>query len=181
MKLENKQNFFLSPFWGIKGRLTAAFLFVLTFSSFACRFTVREIGFADFGKDQYRFVLFKDSSIPEKDVKSFLSTAKAAMLDANIIIQVVDVENDTSSLLKYYKEYEGDGKPNIMLISPEKRAKAFFIDKSENFSLALWDIIENILISPARKELTDHIIKSYCVIYFVEGTNEEENKRHVPS
>ncbi len=150
---------------------------MVTLSVFACRFTVREIGFADFGKDQYRFILFKNAGISDAVVRTFKSTASAAMLDANIIVQVIDVEKDTSLYLKYYREYEGEIKPDMMLISPEKRAKAFFVDKRGNFTLELWDIIEDILISPARKELTDHIIKSYCVVYFIEGTNAEENKK----
>ena len=161
----------------MKKTISFLFLFLFTLSSFACRFTVREIGFADFGKDQYHFVLFKDSRVTDKEVKTFRSTARAAMLDANVIVQVIDVESDTSSLVKYYNEYVGEEKPNIMLISPEKRAKAFFIDKSANFSLALWDMIEDVLVSPARKELTDHIIKSYCVVYFVEGTDAKENEK----
>ena len=152
-------------------------LFFTGLSGFACRFTVREIGFADFGKDQYYFVLFKDARVTDDMVRTFKSTAGAAMLDANVNIRVIDVENDTSSLIKYYNKYQGDEKPNIMLISPEKRAKAFFIDKTENFSLALWDIIEDVLVSPARKELDDHIIRSYCVIFFVEGTDKKENEK----
>jgi len=160
----------------VKKLLILIFLLSATLVSFGCRYTVREIGFADFGQDQYRFVLFKDSRISDADVKIFQNTARAAMLDANVIVQVIDVEKDTMAILKYYKEYKGDEKPNIILVSPEKRAKVFFIDKSENFSLALWDLIEDVLISPTRKELTDNIIKSYGVILFVEGTNQEENK-----
>jgi len=161
----------------MKLRLTILFLIVAISNLFACRYTVREIGFADFGKDQYWFVLFNDGSISEADIKTFKNTARAAMLDANVIVEVIDVNKDDSSLTKYYKEYTGKRKPNIMLISPEQRAKEFFIDKSENFSLALWDLIEEILISPARKELTKNIIKAYGVVFFVEGKNKEENKK----
>ncbi len=161
----------------MKLRLTILFLFVAISNLFACRYTVREIGFADFGKDQYWFVLFNDGSISDGDIKTFKNTARAAMLDANVIVEVIDVNNDESSLTKYYKEYAGKRKPNIMLISPEQRAKEFFIDESENFSLALWDLIEEILISPARNELTKNIIKAYGVIFFVEGNNKEENEK----
>ena len=161
----------------MKLRFTILFLFVAISNLFACRYTVREIGFADFGKDQYWFVLFNDGSISDADIKNFKNTARAAMLDANVIVEVIDVNKDDSSLTKYYKEYTGKRKPNIMLISPEQRAKEFFIDKSENFSLALWDLIEEILISPARNELTKNIIKAYGVIFFVEGKNKEENEK----
>lgn len=161
----------------MKKTVVLILLLSVTLASFACRYTVREIGFADFGQDEYRFVLFKDGRISDAEAKTFINTARAAMLDANIIVQVIDVENDTSSIIKYYNEYEGSEKPNIILISPEKRAKAFFIDRTGNFSLAIWDLIEDVLISPARKELTDNIIKAYGVILFIEGTNQKENEQ----
>jgi len=161
----------------VKKLIVIIFLLSVTLVTFACRYTVREIGFADFGQDEYRFVLFKDGRISDTEAKTFMNTARAAMLDANIIVQIIDVEKDTSSILKYYNEYEGSEKPNIILISPEKRAKAFFIDRSGNFSLAIWDLIEDVLISPARKELTDNIIKAYGIILFIEGTNQEENEQ----
>lgn len=161
----------------MKYRITILFLFVAVSNILACRYTVREIGFADFGKDQYWFVLFNDGNISDADIKTFKNTARAAMLDANIIVEVIDVKHDDSPLIKYYNNYTGSIKPRIMLISPEQRAKEFFIDESDNFSLALWDLIEEIIISPARKELTNHIIKAYGVIFFVEGTNKEENKK----
>ncbi len=160
----------------MKKLIVLILLLSVTPASFACRYTVREIGFADFGQDEYRFVLFKDGRISDADAKTFMNTARAAMLDANIIVQVIDVEKDTSSIIKYYNDYEGSEKPNIILISPEKRAKAFFIDRSGNFSLAIWDLIEDVLISPARKELTDNIVKAYGVILFIEGTNQKENE-----
>jgi len=161
----------------MKFRLAILFIFLTSSHLFACRYTVREIGFADFGKDQYYFVLFDDGNISEADIKTFKNTARAAMQDANIIIQVIDINGENSLLTKYYKAYAGKVKPNIMLISPEQRAKEFFIDKSENFSLALWDLIEEILFSPARTELTNHIIKAYSVVLFVEGSNKEENEK----
>ena len=161
----------------IKVLTTTLFLLLFSNLSIACRYTVREIGFADFGKDSYYLVLFNDGRISDADAKIFKSIAHAALLDANIIVQIIDVQNDSSSLLKYYKKYDAGILPNAILASPEKRAQAFFFDESEDFTQTVWELLENIVMSPARKKLADNIIKSYGVIYFIEGTNAEENSK----
>lgn len=144
----------------------------------ACRFTVREIGFADFGKDSYKFVLFKDHRVSDADAKLFQTISYAALLDANITVEVIDVQKDTSSdLLGYYLKSD-DGKfPNAILVSPEGRAKSFTLDDAEDFTQTIWNLLEKIVISAARDELKEHIIRSFGVIYFIEGSNAAENNR----
>jgi hypothetical protein len=158
----------------VKWLLILMFLPFTSLEMLACRYTVREIGFADFGKDSYRLVLFKDERISDSDANMFENISRAALLDANIIVQVLDVKKDTSVLLNYYKEYD-ERKPNIVLFSPEKRAKVFYIDGTGNFEQTIWDLLEEVTISPARKKLKDNIIKSYGIAFFIEGTNKEEN------
>ncbi len=142
----------------------------------ACRYTVREIGFADFGKDSYHLVLFDDSRITDENAKLFAKISGAALLDANIIVHIINVEKgDTSALLKYYKKYDNNGLPNVILVSPEKRAKPFYFNLSGNFSETVWSMLEKILTSRARYQLKKNIIKSYGVVYFIEGKNAKEN------
>lgn len=155
--------------------LTVILLLTSYATSFACRYTVREIGFADFGKDSYRLVLFNDGRLSAADVQMFKTISRAALLDANIDVLVVDVANDTSSILKYYKKYDNGLLPNAILVSPEKRAKAFFFEESTDFMEVVWSLLEKLVISPARKKLTDNIIHSYGVVYFIEGSDNTEN------
>jgi hypothetical protein len=159
----------------MKIKLTIILLLIFYTAGYACRYTVREIGFADFGKDSYQLVLFNDGRISLTDVKTFKSISRAALLDANIDVMIIDIENDTSSVLKYYKKGTDGLLPNVILVSPEKRAKAFFFDESADFMETVWDLLEKLVMSPARKKLTDNIIKSYGVIYFIEGTDKHKN------
>lgn len=155
---------------------TILFLLLLHDVGMACRFTVREIGFADFGKDSYQFVLFKDGRISDADAKLFKNISYAALLDANITVQVIDVQKDSSSpLLEYYTK-SGEGKlPNVILVSPEERAKAFWFDGSEDFTQTVWSLLEKVVTSNARDLLMENIIKSFGVVYFIEGDNAVEN------
>lgn len=161
----------------MKIRFTILFLFILIGDIMACRYTVREVGFADFGKDSYQFVLFKDGRISDTDALLFRNISKAALIDANIIVKVIDILHDKSSpLLKYYKRSQNGELPNVVLFSPEERVKTFMFEKQTDFMQTVWDIIENIISSDARDELADAIVKSYGVIYFIEGDNAEANR-----
>jgi len=142
----------------------------------ACRYTVREIGFADFGKDIYQFVLLKDKNISEANAELFKNISNAALLDANITARVIDVYNDTSSaFLEFYKQSE-DGKfANIVFTSPEGRTKSFQVDIKNDFTQSIWKLIEHIATSSVRDKIFENIIKSYAVIFFIEGTNSEDN------
>ncbi len=144
----------------------------------ACRYTVREIGFADFGSDFYQFVLFKDSRISDADAKLFKNISYAALLDANINAQVIDVQKEKLSLLLEYYKKSSDGKlPNAILVSPEGRAKSLMFNGTEDFTQIIWSLLEKIVTSSARDKLMKNIIKSFGVVYFIEGNNSEENIR----
>ncbi len=161
-----------------KKTISILIFLVIANVAMACRYTVREIGFADFGKDSYHLVLFDDNRITDENAKLFAKISGAALLDANIIVQIINVEKgDTSAFLKYYKEFDSNGLPNVVLVSPEKRAKAFYIDTSGDFSETVWSLLEEILTSRARYQLKKNIIKSYGVVYFIEGKNAEENRK----
>ena len=154
----------------MKKQLTTILLLLLLYDvGMACRFTVREIGFADFGKDSYQFVLFKDDRISDSDAKLFKTISYAALLDANITVHVIDVQKDSSSpLLKYYIKSDEGKLPNAILVSPEERAKAFVFDGSEDFTQAVWSMLEEIVTSNARDQLMESIITSFGVAYFIE-------------
>jgi len=164
----------------LKNIFFAIVILVLTSNlGLACRYTVREIGFADFGKDQYQLILFKDKRISNSNAKLFKNISYAALLDANINVKVIDVEKERSEpLLKYYNKSKDGNYPNVVLVSPEKgRVKSFLFNNKEDFTQTVWNLLEKIVTSPARTELTEKIIKSYGVVYFIEGNDSEKNNK----
>ncbi len=150
-------------------------LLLLNSTLFACRYTVREIGFADYGADAYHFYLFKDDRISDKDAVAFKKISYAAFLDANVSAQVVDVHGNDSlsiSILQFYKKDSNGNLPNAVLVSPEKKAKPFtFSNQKEGFKESLWSALEEIVTSQARDELLQKIVKAYAVVYLIEGTD----------
>lgn len=155
---------------------TLLLILLLTEFGMACRYTVREIGFADFGKDSYQLVLFRDDRISDSEAVRFKKISSAALLDANIAVKVIDVNRENSSpLLAYYNKSAKGAIPDFILVSPEGRTKAFHLESDENFSQAVWKILENIVTSPVREKLKEHIITSYGVVVMVEGKDSREN------
>lgn len=146
---------------------------------FACRYTVREIGFADYGADSYHFYLFKDNRISDKDATDFKKISYAALLDANVSAQIVDVDGtDSLAVMKYYKTNNSSKLPSAVLVSPEGRTKLFyFSDEKEGFKESVWSALEEIVTSPAREELLQKIVKSYGVVYFIEGKDKAQTTR----
>jgi len=159
-------------------RITILFLFMHTLV-FACRYTVREIGFADYGADSYHFYLFKDNRISDKDATDFKKISYAALLDANVSAQIVDVDGtDSLAVMKYYKANNSSKLPSAVLVSPEGRTKLFyFSDEKEGFKESVWSALEEIVTSPAREELLQKIVKSYGVVYFIEGKDKAQTTR----
>ena len=159
-------------------RITILFLFMHTLV-FACRYTVREIGFADYGADSYHFYLFKDNRISDKDATDFKKISYAALLDANVSAQIVDVDGtDSLAVMKYYKTNNSSKLPSAVLVSPEGRTKLFyFSDEKEGFKESVWSALEEIVTSPAREELLQKIVKSYGVVYFIEGKDKAQTTR----
>lgn len=162
----------------IKKFAPAAFIILLQTASFACRYTVREIGYADFGADAYHLYLFKDDRISDDDAALFQKISHAALPDANISAAVFDVQGgDSLDLAQYYQKGENGRLPNAVLLSPDKKSRLFFFDETEGFMESVWKVLEKIVASPAREKLLQSIVPSYAVVYFIDGTDKKENKR----
>jgi len=157
---------------------------ILLFSLFAnsaigCRFTVCEIGFADFGTDNYRLVLFDDETVSENNASIFKKTAFAALLDANIQPEVIKVTNDTTGQeTNFYNSFRKNGLPLALLISPEREALPFYPEAGDNrFRESVWQLLEEVTSSLNRIQVLEKIVQSYSVVLFVEGKDKAENKK----
>jgi len=152
-------------------------LFYAYDNGIACRYTVREIGFADYGKDLYQLILFKDGTISETDIKLFENICSAALLNTNICGKVIDIKKEKSSpFLKYYKSPEKGHWPDLIFVSPAEKVKILSWDRKENFTQSIWALLETIVTSPARELLREDIVESYAVIYFIESGHPDEDR-----
>jgi hypothetical protein len=158
--------------------LAALVLIFIQPNLYACRYTVREIGFADFGADSYQLYLFQDDRISEADAELFKKISNAALLDANISAGLFDVQGEDSlGLLQHYKADSNGTLPSAVLVSPTKSSRIFVFEKNQDFMESMWTLLEHVVASPTRDKLLQAIVPSYAVVLFIEGSDKDENKK----
>lgn len=145
---------------------------------YACRYTVREIGFADFGVNSYQLCFLYNSNTPDDQIKTFRRVTYAALHDANVAVELVNIEKDTNSIgFKYLKDHPVRQFPATLLISPEGRALPFEFSESAEFKNQVWEQIETMVTSPLRARLLPQLAKTYGVVLLAEGTDAAQNRQ----
>ena len=156
--------------------LTILSLLILFSASKACRFTVREIGFADFGTDEYKLLFFKDKNSTDEQEDSFKKISYAALLDANVKSEIVNVQQSDHPLLKLY-ENSGPNIQKLALVSSSGEALELEIDRTAaNFKEEVWSLLENVLSSPTREKILANIVQNYGIVVIVESVDKRENQ-----
>ena len=143
--------------------LFAAFaLFIPTLE--ACRYSVRDVGFADLGSERYKLRIFLNNSEQDKSANRFNQAAKALLIDSN-----VEFELSKTNL----QEQAG------VLISPDGQRKYAITppDNSSRFDQLEWSMIESIITSPARNKITKKLISSFAVVLLIEGSDKLQTER----
>jgi len=148
-------------------------------NSFACRYTVREIGFSDIGTKTYNLFFFTDSLTPEEQVVNIRKYSNILLRDTNVRMDIINiVENKSSPDLKFLSQYNNQTYPFAVLIAPNGESMACSYTKSEHSMLeSSWYLLESLVSSTFREDLISRLIRSYGVVLIIEGTDSDENKR----
>ena len=142
----------------------------------ACRYTVRDVGFADLGNERYTFYCFVDDQVPAARVDQLGQAAAVLFGDANVQFQLVNLANGDHPQAKRLAK-RTPGVPTGLLLSPDGELAwpvNFPADKPDNPE---WDFLSSVVSSPTRDELIEKLIPAYAVILFVEGTDAAQTKR----
>ncbi len=153
---------------------------LLSVPAFACRYTVREIGFADFGTDNYQLYFYKDKFVNSDMISQFKRISYAALLDANVQAQIIDVVSQRNHpAMKYYNTEKKHTSPIAVLVNPDKTASLTFHLKKDakKFKESVWALLEDVITSATRIEILMNIVKSYAVVLFIEGSDSVQNKK----
>ena len=145
-------------------------------ASQACRYTVRDVGFADLGNERYTFYCFVDDQVPGARVDQLGQAAAVLFGDANVQFQLVNLAKGDHPQAKRLTK-RTPGVPTGLLLSPDGELAwpvNFPADKPDNPE---WDFLSSVVSSPTRDELIEKLIPAYAVILFVEGTDAAQTKR----
>ena len=145
-------------------------------TSYGCRYTVRDVGFADLGNERYTFFCFVDGQVSAERVKNLGQTASALFGDTNVRFELVNLAEGEHSQAKRLSKRE-PGVPVGLLLSPDGELSwsvTYPTVKSDNSE---WSFLASVVSSPTRDILLKKLISAYAVILFVEGTDLAQTKR----
>lgn len=148
-------------------RLILVFILIvnITVDAWACRFTVREIGFSTLSQDIYSLVII-DGNANASDSK--WEEIHDQLANANIKLVILNPGNDTAHpYMKKAKTVNAEY-PVSLLIAPDGRMLRLESEKNS-------DLVDEVLESSVRKHLRNYISDTFCVIVWIEGTNTSFN------
>ena len=146
-------------------------------ATFACRYTVREIGFTDLASSPYHIYFYSSNEISKDKEETLRKISYAALLDANVELEIVNVDKQKDHPAMEYFNFWKNSKPAAVLVSPEGQSMVLPLNtKDESFKQSIWVTLESIVSSPTQRRIAKSIVKSYGVVIFIEGKDALKNK-----
>ncbi len=132
--------------------------------SYACRYTIREIGFSTLS--QVTYVLYKvdgtNTLFPKQEAASFS--------EANVKPLTLGFDTDTNNPIVNFVKSKGLPLPAYVLVDQNNRMLALQTDKVDHA------LQNNILFSPIQERMVSELPNIYATVVLVEGIDAEENK-----
>ncbi|MBC8183782.1 hypothetical protein H8E88_22040 [candidate division KSB1 bacterium] len=162
----------------IKMLLIVIIMNLITYSiSYSCKYTVRDIGFTDLGSTPYQLYLYFDNNTPEKIVSAFQRITYAALLDANVEAETIDIKQQTQHQgLSFLRSQNIKSMPAVILMSSDGSAVNLpFSYSDNNYNEPVWQIVEKVVSSPLREKIVKSVATTYGVVLLIEGKDKKQN------
>lgn len=152
---------------------------LLFYDAFACRYTIREIGFSDVYSKNYQLLIFTNSTTPAEQVLTIKKFSNMLLRDSNVSLELINVDEQKSSPdLKFLSQYNPHTLPFAVFVSPGgKPMLCSFTMTDRSFSESSFPLFESLVSSSARDEMIKKLIRSYGVVLIIEGIDDAENRR----
>ncbi|HPA46663.1 MAG TPA: hypothetical protein PK395_12930 [bacterium] len=152
----------------------ASFLLLLSVSHVhACRYTVRDVGFVQFPGDLYHLYCIVGEQTPPDRIEAFDRAALIAFMDSNVRPEIIRVDSQPDHpALEYLPKGQNLQSPVCVLVAPDGRSLPI-----AEMSDSLAETMEQVCDSPVRRDILEHLVKSYCVVLFIEGQDTEANQQ----
>ena len=155
--------------------LISGLLFFYCVSAFPCRFTVREVGFADVVPQFYHLYCYVDNRTEAGIISAFNQISFTYFIDTNVKGKVIHSDQVSNSHpAKYFQEWEHEELPSVILVSPNETSIAFPLPPNKS---GIRSLVEQIIQSGTRDQILQATIQTYGVVLLVEGKDSAENRR----
>lgn len=136
-------------------------------SGYACRYTVREIGFSSLANSQYSIVVIDQNADPES---KHYQKIRNDLNNSNITLIFLNPETDQNHPVLVLSSEKGLNLPATILWSPEGR----IVELNPNNTLSL---SQQVLNSQLRNDLLKRFYNHFAFAILVESSNEELNNK----
>jgi len=146
---------------------------------FACRYNVREVGMVDLGIESYYLYGYVNNDTPADVISNFKEIASTELEDTNIKFEIINIDQERAHpAMKYIDSPGAQSFPAAVLVSPDGQTLQLPVMKpNQSFKETFSSAINDILLSPKRKEILQQVAKTYGVVLLIEGPNTPDNER----
>jgi hypothetical protein len=146
-------------------------------AAIACKYTVRDVGFVDLGAPSYRLYLFVRDNTPKGLGAAFKQASYAVLLDSNVELDIVNVDRQKDhAAIRVLEDHGVTSYPAAILVSPQERTLELTVSMTgRTTKQAAWECLEGTVMSPIRTKIVRELVRAYCVVLLVEGTDAAKN------
>lgn len=130
----------------------------------ACKYSVRDVAFVELTPQPYRLSFAHGVGVSADHLK-WASAASSQLLNSNVVFGEPMMIKDTVSI-------------NMALRAPDDRNLVLLDDSSANIDEdAIWAAFREIVTSPVRDEVFEHLLARHSVVLVIEGADAATNQR----
>lgn len=158
--------------------LISLFCFCNPLITYACRYTIREIGYSDIGASTHYLYVFTNSETSEKEISTIKKLSHALLNETNVLLKLINVDKEkTTQVADKLVKYNIESFPSAAFVFPEGAHMIFSLDQpGRSLNESVWILLEALFNSAFRHSIQEELIQAYCVVLVVEGTNTQQNK-----
>ena len=154
---------------------------ILSPAAQACRFNVREVGFVYFPEEAYYLYGLVRDDTPAAQATAIEEKAKSILSESNIVFELIRIDQQKEHpALPHLPMKEIQSYPALVLVSPspENRMKILPMPQTpQPFAQRLQRVLENLIVSPKRQEILNHMAEVYGFVLLIQGRYQEQNKQ----
>ena len=146
--------------------------------TYACRYTIREIGYSDIGASTYELYIFTNSETSEEELSTIKKLSQALLNETNVLLKLVDVDKEKSEQVA--DMLSGNvipSFPSAVFVFPGGDHMIFSLDHPKrSLNESVWLLLEDLFNSAFRRSIKEELTQAYSVVLVVEGENKLHNR-----
>jgi len=157
--------------------LIALFCFGTPLTTYGCRYTIREIGYAEIGSSPHYLHIFTDSKTSENEISTLKKLAAALLNETNVMVDIFQVDQEkTLQVTEKLARYDLKTFPSAVFEFPEGDHIIYPLNHpGKSLNESVWIVIEDFFNSALRSSIKEKLVHAYGVVLFVEGVDKQQN------